>query len=341
MPRRDVVPLSEIGGRLPRQGKLKLGVKTGKAMKSISEFRFTSPYRDSLEALAKMYGGEVKPWHDDKASPPDQFELLSRANEIDVMLMPDGLDTSYELWSGGGCTRRCDGVDVVVPVKVGEHDYDLSTMPCLCKLEGERQCDAKTRLTVILPGVPMRGGWLLETKSQYAMEELPGMHDLIVALGQKGIVTARLGIEKRSKATVSGTRRFVVPRLSLMHTPEQIQLGMAGIAAISASGQASTMGGLPVATAGALGTGTVTADEDIAEAEVLDDDLLDIEAKLKDAATHFGLDADRFVHAIELGKDLAAGGEGRKRLREAIQRMRDGHIAPLGFSERGLIQWKS
>lgn len=338
MPRRDIVPVAELGGRLPRAGKLKLGQKSGKAMRALNDFRFTSPYRDCLDILARLYGGEVKPWHDDKASPPDQFELLSHADEINVYLVPDGLSTWYELWSAGGCVRRCDGVNVDVPVKVGEHDYDIERHSCLCKLEGARQCDVKTRLNVILPEVPMRGAWLLETKSQYATEELPGMHDLIVALGQRGIVQARLGIEKRAKSTVAGTRRFVVPKLSIVQSALEIQSGMAGVGAIAAAGQAVNTPRLAVATAGELGTGAV---DDIADAEIIDDDLLDIEHKLADRATAFGLDPQRFVDAMKLRKDLAPGSQDRKRMREAIQKMRDGQIAALGFTERGTIQWRS
>lgn len=336
---REIQPVADFERRLPRAGKIKLGVKTAKAMRALKEFRFVSPYRDVLEVLARIYGGETKPYHDQKANPPDQFELISNANEIDVYLLPDGISTSYELWTGGGIQRRCDGNMVEVPVKVGQNDYEMQPHPCLCKIEGSRQCDVKTRMNVILPQVAVRGAWLLETKSWNATQELPGMHDLISALGARGLAQAKLGIDQRTKQTITGKRNFVVPTLSIVQTALEIQQGMASVGAIGAG-----MNPVPAMNpaVAALGAGVAQAppEDDIADAEVIDDELVGLEGELRKAAEFFGLDSERFLVAMRRG-ETEINAERREAWRVALQKMSANVIAPIGFTDRGTIQWRT
>src|SRR5690606_20818789 len=66
-----VVPIAQLGGRLPVCGKLRLGVKAGRGMKSIDTFRLTSPHKDLIDAAAEHYGAKEgpRPWSDPGASP--------------------------------------------------------------------------------------------------------------------------------------------------------------------------------------------------------------------------------------------------------------------------------
>lgn len=224
--------------RLPEHGRIRMGVKTvgrnGKAgMKSIDTFRFTSPDQQAIEQIAARYGGEAKPWHDDKASPRDQWEVITRTSEVRIFLPPDSLSIWYELWSGGGVARRCDGEVVQVPGV-----DDMIEKPCMCVAQNAMECKPYTRLTVILPEIRFGGGWRLETKGWEAVHEMPGMQRMIEQLQAMGIVEARLRLDKVQKAVRGQTRHYVVPRLLVDTTPMQMLEGGGTVAALAAGEQA-------------------------------------------------------------------------------------------------------
>ena len=58
---KPIKPLAQLG-RAPEQGRIRLGVKTERAMKSLDTFRFTSLDKSAIEQIASIYGGVVKPW---------------------------------------------------------------------------------------------------------------------------------------------------------------------------------------------------------------------------------------------------------------------------------------
>lgn len=341
------VPLIDMGVRAPEAGRIRLGIqaptKGGKMRPtSIDTFRFTSPDRASIEQLAALYGGKVEAWNEPKASPKSQWQVISTSNEIPVYLVPDGLSVHYELWSGGGCQRRCDGVTVQLPEKVSEYDYELVDHNCLCVANGVRECDAHTRLQLLLPGIRFRGVWRLDTKGWNAQVELPGMYDLILQLGAQGqMVQALLGVERREKATVVGKRSFVVPRLSIAQSILELQAGHAAVGAIAAPSQPVATPALgPAASFDVLAKQDAWGDlvpsnaDDPVDAEVIDDELLELEQRLRDDARQFGLSEDRYVSAIKL-----ACANDRERMAAASAKLRAGAIEPLGFDALNKIQW--
>src|SRR3954468_13623690 len=99
---KTVQPLAERDSRMTEHGRIRFGVKTGKAMKAIDTLRFTSPDKAAIDELAKLYGGTVKAWSDDKSAVKNQYEVITQAREIDVVLPPGSLSSWYELWTGGG-----------------------------------------------------------------------------------------------------------------------------------------------------------------------------------------------------------------------------------------------
>jgi hypothetical protein len=113
--------MSQIIGvqrRMMELGRIRLGDKADSgAPRKLSKFRLTSASRALLEAAAELYGGTVQDW---QGAPDDgYFELYTDTDTLDIILPPvfsdrDGSPTlpysqAYELWSGGGCQRRCDG----------------------------------------------------------------------------------------------------------------------------------------------------------------------------------------------------------------------------------------
>lgn len=254
---RQVVPISDLSRRLPEAGRIRAGVKTGKAMKALSNFRFTSHDETALGQLAEMYGGDVVPWSEPKAA-AGQFELITTSPEIRVVLPPDPLGGTpiYELWSGGGCERRCDGVTAQV-LQQGQDGLENVDVPCLCSAKGEVSCNVITRLSVIIPEVKFAGVWRLDTKSWNAAQDLPGMVDMVQSTMQThGLSYALLGLQQKRSVQAGETRRFTVPVLSL---PVSIETLAAG---------GSRLGELPSQSLPELGTGAEHVEIDPAGSDV-------------------------------------------------------------------------
>lgn len=324
MIRNDVTPLADMQRRAPEAGRIRLGEKTGKGMRSLDKLRFTSPNREVIEQIAARYGGQATEWHDPKANPSHQWQVYSDAAKVPVYLVPSGLSVWYETWAGGGVQRRCDGVMCEVP-RVVNNDYEMIETACLCRSEGVRTCRPYTRLQLILPEVAFRGVWRLETKGWNAATELPGMYDMIVALAQSGqFVQAMLGVEKREQRTAAGKRNFVVPRLTIVQSAAELQAG--GTSPTLTTG-GRVLNELPVAP-------TVAAEPEIVDAEIVNPLFLEVETRLRDDAANFGLDPDRYVRAIA----LAVGGD-IDRMRSCSEKVRSDKLIPLGFTDNGRVQW--
>src|SRR6266508_3942140 len=130
--------------RLMELGRVRLGEKGEKGQpKKLSTFRLTSASGTLLSAVAAKYGGTPREW---KGAPNEgMYEVTTDATELQIILPPtfsevDGSPSTsysqfYELWSAGGCQRRCDGVIEA-----------LSGKPCLCD-PLERACDITTRIS--------------------------------------------------------------------------------------------------------------------------------------------------------------------------------------------------
>lgn len=207
------MPIVTLQRRMMELGRVRMGHKGPKGEPVKREtFRFTSASRTLLEAAAERYGGKVREWQ----GAPDEgyFELASNASEIEVVFPPifsdaDGTPTVpvsqwFELWSGGGVQRRCNGDTEL-----------LSGKPCLCE-DGARACKPTTRMSFMLPDLPGLGVWRLESHGYNAAAELPGTVGVLAQAAHKGeFVPAMLRIEKRTKKVEGQTRRFIVPVVDL------------------------------------------------------------------------------------------------------------------------------
>lgn len=204
-------PLSPliVQRRLAELGRIRMGEKGQRGEPTQrSTWRITSASERLLQQVAEVYGGEVRPW----AGAPDEgfFELATTSHELDILIPPTiaSYSQALELWSGGGCVRRCDGVT-----------EKLSGKPCMCRPDA-RECQVTTRVSVMLPKVPGLGVWRLDTKGWNAAAELPTTLETLGALAPGQWVPAVLRIEKKSsKKVVNGrsqTRRFVVPKIDIV-----------------------------------------------------------------------------------------------------------------------------
>lgn len=262
----EIVRVSDFGRRMVEHGRIRLGVKSGKAMKSIDTFRFTSPDRIAVEQLAEQFGGECVPWSDPKASPVNQFEVVTQATQIPVWILPGGLSVNYEMWSGGGCVRRCDGVECETSMRTYDADYEPVMVPCICAKDGKLACRPYTRLSVVIPTIRFGGSWRMESKGWNAAEELPGMVDMIGQLQASGTLRGILRLERRQSQ--GGRRKFVVPTLTVDLSAEEILYGAGHLS------PALTVGGSMVESVGELVESVEdvsVVDELVEDAELVED----------------------------------------------------------------------
>lgn len=317
---RPPVPIAQLTRRLPELGRIKDGVKVaGKGQpKAIDTLRFTSQDPKALAQVAAELGGEVVPYKDAKST--DTHELITPVAETRVILPPDPLgDTPmYELYTGGGRDRWCDGVKCEQWRK-GPDGPEPFEVDCLCSAAGELTCKPTVHLSVILPYTRLGGTWRWTTHSHNAAVELPGMVDAIQSMQAKGLTRGVLRVDSRTQTIAGVTRHFKVPVLGVDATADELAAGQATFGAI---GSATPVAIATPAVAQIEAGGTPTPrephgaadppapvspppepDDDIVDAEVVDDaDTLDL---LRTAVAN----APRMTEAraVKRARDIAQG----------------------------------
>lgn len=212
------MPLLDIQRRYRELGRLRMGSKAqtsaGKEYpKKLTQWRLTSPSRELLDVAAHLYGGRVQLWEDSPGE-GEHWELFTGADRLDVLIPPgEPLTQHWELWSGGGVERRCNGR----AQQTGE--------PCACpsdfELRGKlaqegKACKATTRMSVVLPRVPDLGVWRVESHGMNAAVELPGTVELLHQALEHGVlIPAQLRIDQRTAKKDGQTRHFIVPVLEI------------------------------------------------------------------------------------------------------------------------------
>lgn len=249
------MPVLDQQRRFYQSGRLRLGTqvatgKTGRGGKAVMKpvkldtWRFTTPSRPAINAAAERFGGTPQPW-DNRGR--KEWDLISETTEIMVTIPPrDAAITQwYEMWSGGGCQRRCDSVlerisrgPCLCPHADNPDDLDQVDTAARLRAEMAKQgkaCGLKTRVSVIIPDLPGIGVWRLDTGGWYAAGELLDQAQMLEACRDRGyFLPARLWVDQRTEITGGQTRRYPVPVLELLATAREIftgDLGERGLAA--------------------------------------------------------------------------------------------------------------
>lgn len=206
------MPILTLQRRMHEAGRIRLGdtvpTKSGKTRpRKLQTFRFTSSDKRKIESLANLYRGNVEPWDNRGLA---QWQVTTNVSELPVIVPPTDMAFSqwFELWSAGGCQRRCDGVT-----------EQLEERPCVCDPD-DRECKATTRLSLMLAQQQGMGLWRLETHGWNAAAELEGAVSTIQAAAGRGhLLPATLRVEWRRKVieTDKGpqTAEFAVPILDV------------------------------------------------------------------------------------------------------------------------------
>lgn len=236
-------------------GRIRIGeqvpTSNGKTRPSkLDRFRFTSPNERHIRDLAELYGGEAKAWRN---GTKDEWEVVSNAKAVPVIVVKGGISQWLETWSGGGCQRRCDGEKEM-----------LSDSPCICDAEGgDRTCKPTTRLSVMLRELDAIGVWRLESHGWNAAAEIPGLVELAMHVGE--LVPANLVLHERTVIRDGKTSKFVVPGLDLEVSPARLAAIVSGTtpsAAIdSGAGAAAAIAAAPATDWAGLLQDATTPDE--------------------------------------------------------------------------------
>ncbi|MEV4437518.1 hypothetical protein AB0K09_00625 [Streptomyces sp. NPDC049577] len=210
-------------------------------------FVFSSHSRDYVAAAAELWGGEVEQWTPQNQKIA-QYRVISRAKEIRAILPAgDPLSQAYEMWSGGGCSRRCDG-----------ETERLSGQPCLClarygpewhERSPREVCRPTSRIAVMLPDLPDLGVWRLESKSFYAADAMAGGVDIVLqATEGRSLMPVRMWIEQRSVVRHGETKTF--PVVMVVPSLPQLRHALAGPIPTAAALDPAVLAGRPAIESG-------------------------------------------------------------------------------------------
>lgn len=220
----------DLQQRIRELGRIRIGQvvptsKGGTRPAKIDQFRLTSASKPLLDQVAALYGGTVREWTP-AGGGPTAWEVLTDSDRLPVLVPPQPVSQWYELWSGGGCQRRCDGQREV-----------LRDVVCPCGPDpADRECKPTTRLNVVLRDVPGVGVWRLESHGYYAAVELPAVAELLAQT--RGYIQAWLGLEERTAKRNGKTLRWMVPILEVDITPAALMSGQGGMSPVAAGQQA-------------------------------------------------------------------------------------------------------
>jgi hypothetical protein len=237
--------------RAQQIGKIRLGERKatsggGERPVRLEKFRFTSPSRGAIDKVAEIWGGTVRPW--EHSSGP-QWEVYTDAWEIEVVVPPFGaISQWYEMWTAGGCQRRCDGRTETLENRACLCPEDLDVRAELARRKVPAACKPHTRVNLILPDIPGVGVWTLESNGDNAADELGMAAQVLDMAGAGGrMVPATLRMETRKRMVRNEPRQYVVPVLQITRTLRELAAASGAQEVLSALGPAT--GSVPAVTA--------------------------------------------------------------------------------------------
>ena len=241
------MPVVDLQRRSQQIGRIRIGhqvrAANGKMRpERLTNFRFTTASKTTADAIADLYGGTVRPWE-------GQFEVITEKSEIGVTVPPRDAVISqwYEMWTAGGCQRRCDsqheqisGGPCRCPHAADPSDADeVAAMAleraALHKADPSKACGLVTRINVMIPDLPGLGVFRLDTGSFYAAGGSGDKADLMeMARAHNVFLPAMLRIEWRKRVAGGKTTTYPVPVLEILSTFRAIASGQLEAAGITA-----------------------------------------------------------------------------------------------------------
>lgn len=289
---------NRLRGRLPEIVRIRLGEKKTKKDRdkvktfpsALTTFRITSPSRRLITKAAELWGGEAQIWNDERL-PAAFWQVTTEASALPCLLLPEQLNAFtqwFEMWTGAGCQRRCDGDTEILSGKKCMCPFDLDERMAQAAELQPRACKPVTRLNVMLPDLAHYGVARLESHGYNALAEIAATVQLHAAAAAASpdvqFLPAELRIERRSvRRPGQATKNFVVPVVAI---PELPAITAARRAALG-KGAAELPGGS--GAAGELAAGASETDEDEVIVDPDDEAHLTVELTTSD---HYASAAD-------------------------------------------------
>lgn len=202
-------------------GRMRTGTFNGKYPERSKTWILTSQAEHYVMAAAAEWGGTVEKYQP-QGSGAAGFRVITKASAIDAILPPgDPLSQSFEVWSKGGCQRRCDGITETLAdspcyclAKWGDNFHEVKPKP-KAPVE-DTPCKMTTRVNLVLPSLPDLGVWRVETHSYWAANEIAASIDMIrAAVGPAELVPVTVRIEQRTSVARGETKHFPVIAVEL------------------------------------------------------------------------------------------------------------------------------
>ena len=221
----------EVGRiRMGDQTPITSGPHKGKMRpRKLTTFRLTSNNQLVLQQAARIYGGDVLEWDEEKSA--HKWQLYTTSNTLRVIIHGRRMmDTWREKWDGGFCTRRCDGATIV-----HASDEKLIGTACLCPEAHEarralasqgKACQEVSRVLVMIHDLPF-GYWRLDSGAFYGPAEIRGLQEFLELAGLQNVpMPAYLRLEPRmSKRLVKGkpqTFKFMTAIIEPVYSTTQL-----------------------------------------------------------------------------------------------------------------------
>ena len=160
--------------RLPRLGKIRLGVKT-KSAKTGNEYPTETPYFVCPPEVERVYGKQ-----------PTELDVLFPLEDTSITI-----PQAYEYY-GSGKGLKCMG-DGETALRMDDTKHDMVERECPCELLEEKKCSKRMHLRVILPSVNIGGIYQIDTSSFNSIIDINSSVDYIRALvGRIALVPLKL-----------------------------------------------------------------------------------------------------------------------------------------------------
>lgn len=231
------MPMKDLQRRAAKAGRIRTGisvVKNGKQRpEKLTRFLLTTEARHIADAITEVYGGQVEPYKP-MGGAQKGWQVLVGIDELPVAVPPGQQVISqwWEMWTGGGLQRRCDGETA----SVWGGGKGEQRGPCLCPTDlsdraaaaAQRTpaaCRPSTRVSLILPDIPGTGVFMVESHGLYAAQELGGVAELMAKASGAGVMLpALLRLEQREgvRRPDETTNKFAVPVLHLQNSIREL-----------------------------------------------------------------------------------------------------------------------
>lgn len=230
------MPIKTLSVQARELGRIRMGQKVpareeGKTRPAkLDTLRFTSRRRDLIELVAERLGGTSTEWADAPGE-ARQWDLVTDADVVDVLLPQAPLSQWFELWTADGLQRRCDGERELTRNDPNDQGPGRA---CVCPADPDARqaaaadgeaCKPTSRLQLLIPWLPDIGVWLLVTHGYYAAAELAGVTQMLAVAGeQRGledrgaglVIPARLRLDRRTvKKPGQKPHHFAVPAIEI------------------------------------------------------------------------------------------------------------------------------